>query len=145
MSWFSLSKIGDVLGEAAGGVSDFITNDIFGSADTKAVGNSGGPSGFFSPEFLSTALQGATSLASGLYANKAAEDEAKKNRQYELEKLNLQAKYGLLGNGGGGGSQRDAMLYKAYQDWLATRQANRENISQSLGALATGAQRALRR
>jgi hypothetical protein len=149
MSW--LSDIGDALGGALGvenagsRLGDYITNDIFGSDSTNAINSSSQGSSFFSPAFLSTALESATGLAGGLYANKAQKEADERARKYEMEKLKLQAQYGLLGSGGGGGSNKDALLYKAYQDWLATRQENRKNIGAAYGDLAAGAQRALRR
>jgi F0F1-type ATP synthase membrane subunit c/vacuolar-type H+-ATPase subunit K len=152
MSW--LSDLGDAIGSGLGignvgsGIGDFITNDILGSTTTNAVsGATKDPKGssFFNPGFLSAALQSATGLASGLYANKAQAEEARKAREYEMEKLKLQAQYGLLGGGGGGGSNRDAMMYKAYQDWIATRQNNRQQTGEAYDSLANVAMRALRR
>lgn len=133
MSWDWLSNIGEGLSNALGG---FDSGGILGG-----VGDV-----LSSPTFLSSALQTATGLAGNLYSQKAQEKAANRDQQYELEKLKLQAQFGLLGNkGGGGGASRESMLYKAYQDYLNNQTLAREGVSNALVGLGNAATRPLLR
>ncbi len=141
MSWSWLSDIGDslssVLGSGATGAAQAASGGGFWSGVGDVLSN---------PSFISSALQSATGLASGLYSQKAEKDSANQAQQYELEKLKLQAQFGLLGNkGGGGGSSKESLLYKAYQDYLNNQTVAREGVSSALTGLGNAAARPLLR
>lgn len=128
------------------GFFDSITDGL-----SSVFGGSGSSGGFLdglgdtltNSDFLSSALGAATSLASNLYQQKGVKEANDKDRQYELEKLKLQAQFGLLGNrgGGGGGSNRNALLYKAYQDYINNQGQARQGVSDALVNLGNAATR----
>lgn len=132
------------------GFFDSITEGLSGIfGDSSSSGGFLGSLGdtFTDPGFLSSALGAATSLAGNMYSNRANEDASKRDQQYELEKLKLQAQFGLLGNkgGGGGGASRDSILYKAYQDYINNQTMGREGVSNALVNLQNAATRPLLR
>jgi len=133
---FGYGNVGSQIGNYLGSAFDSGTA-IAAAKETTQTGN-----GFSWGDLLPSLLTGATTLAGGYYQNQYATEEEKRKANLEIEKLKLQAQYGLLGGKGGGGAGAAQQLERI-KTLLATRQAGLQGKQKALEDLTVAVQNPL--